>query len=130
MRLLLDTHVWLWRLLAPEKLTQVAEQAIAGADSEIHLSPISTWEALVLARKGRVELRPTPAEWVLAALRRTAAASVPLTHEIAMRAEALDGFGSHDPADRFLVAAALENDLTIVTADQAMHSYPAASALW
>ena len=44
--------------------------------------------------------------------------------------EGLAGFGSDDPADRFLVATALERSLVLVTADQAMRSYPSVETLW
>jgi PIN domain nuclease of toxin-antitoxin system len=54
MRLLLDTHVWLWRFLEPERLSAVAERAVADRGNAVHLSPISAWETLVLARKGRI----------------------------------------------------------------------------
>lgn len=130
MKLLLDTHTWLWRLLDPPRLSETAEKAIADRESELFLSPISTWETMVLARKGRLSLRPSPSEWVLDALRRSAPSAVPLSHGIAMRSEALDGFGSEDPADRFLVATALEHELTLVTADSAMHDFPPLTALW
>lgn len=127
---LLDTHVWLWRLLTPERLSAAAEAAIVDRTSRVHLSPISTWETLVLARTGRVELLPSPVAWVLDALRRTGAAAVPMTHEVALRSEALDGFGSEDPADRFLVASAIEHDLALVTADTAMRGYGAVTTVW
>ncbi len=130
MKLLLDTHVWLWRLLAPELVSAAAERAIADRESELFLSPISTWEALVLARKGRVSLEPSPREWVLEALRRSAPNAVPLDHGIAMRSEGLEGFASEDPADRFLVATALEHELTLVTADGAMQAFAPLSSLW
>lgn len=130
MRLLLDTHVWLWRLLDPQRVSADAEKAIAARDSELFLSPISTWETLVLARKGRLSLTSSPSEWVLDALRRSALTAAPLTHGIAMRSEALEGFASEDPADRFLVATALERDLTLVTADGAMHGFAPLATLW
>lgn len=130
LKLLLDTHVWLWRLLEPERLSADAEGAIVDRDSELLLSPISTWEALVLARKGRIELNPTPHEWVLDALRRSAPTAVPLSHSIALRSEALNGFASEDPADRFLVATALEHDLTLVTADEDMRAFQPVTTLW
>jgi PIN domain nuclease of toxin-antitoxin system len=129
-RLLLDTHAWLWRLLDPKRLSEAAERAIADRDSELFLSPVSAWETLVLARKGRLSLTPSPSEWVLDALRRSAPSAVPLSHGIAMRSELLDGFGSEDPADRFLVATALEHELTLVTADSAMHNFSPLTALW
>ena len=130
MRLLLDTHTWIWRLLSPELLSDDAERAIVDGDSTLHLSPVSTWETLVLARKGRLSLEPSPTEWVLDALRRSALTAAPLTHGIALRSEALEGFGSEDPADRFIVATALERDLVLVTADRAMHGFAPVETLW
>jgi len=130
MKLLLDTHTWLWRLLDPDRVSQAAEKAIADRESELFLSPITLWESLILSRKGRLSLRPSPGEWILDALRRSAPSAVPLNHGIAMRSEALDGFASADPADRFLVATALEHDLTLVTADSAMHEFPPLTTLW
>lgn len=130
MRILLDTHVWLWRLLQPERLSEEAEAAIAEGESELFLSPISTWETLVLARKGRLALTPSPREWVLDALRRSAPTAAPLSHGVALRSEALEGFASQDPADRFLVATALELDLTLITADTAMHAFSPLRTLW
>lgn len=130
MRLLLDTHVWIWRLLAPERLSERAERALAKRESTLHLSPVSTWETLVLARKGRLSLKPSPTEWVLDALRRSALATLPLSHGIALRTEALEGFESTDPADRFLVATALEHGLVLVTADAAMRAFAPVETLW
>jgi PIN domain nuclease of toxin-antitoxin system len=129
-KLLLDTHVWLWRLLDPKRISSPAEEAIANPENELVLSPISTWETLVLARNGRIELRPSPSEWVLDALRRSAPTVAPLTHGIALRSEALFDFASEDPADRFLVATALELDLALVTADGAMHEFEPLQSLW
>lgn len=130
MRLLLDTHVWVWRLLAPERLSDAAEAAIADPENALHLSPISVWETLVLARKGRLSLTPSPAAWVLDALRRSALDAVPLSHGVALRSEALDGFESADPADRFLVGTALEHGFVLVSADAAMRAYAPLETLW
>jgi PIN domain nuclease of toxin-antitoxin system len=130
MRLLLDTHVWIWRLLEPERLSQRAEQALGRRENELFLSPISTWETLVLAKKGRIRLRPSPLEWVTDALRRSSLTAAPLTHEIALRSDRLEGFGSEDPADRFLVATALEHEFVLVTRDAAMRSFTAVATIW
>jgi PIN domain nuclease of toxin-antitoxin system len=129
-RLLLDTHAWLWRLLDPERVSADAHAAVADRDSELFLSPISVWETLVLARKGRLSLAPSPRGWVLEALRRSVPTAALLTHGIALRSEELAGFSSEDPADRFLVATALEHDLTMVTADSAMHEFGPLATLW
>jgi len=121
--LLVDTHIWLWRLLEPERLSEDVEALIAERTNSVHLSPVSVWEALVLARKGRIVLRPDPLTWVREALRVSRATMVPLTHDIAMRSEDLAGFGSQDPVDRFLVATAIVEGLTLVTGDAAMLAY-------
>jgi PIN domain nuclease of toxin-antitoxin system len=130
LKLLLDTHVWLWSLLDPQRLSEAAEQAISDSESELCLSPISTWETLVLARKRRLELRPSPREWVLEALRRSAPTPAPLSHSVAIRSEALEDFGSQDPADRFLVATALEQDMALITADGDMRDYRPLKTVW
>lgn len=123
MRILLDTHIWLWRLLEPERLGRDLAELLAEPGHELYLSPISVWETLVLARKGRLALEPDPAAWVHAALRKSATTMAPFDHEVAMRSEDLAGFGSNDPADRFLVATALIHGLTLATADRAMHEF-------
>jgi len=53
MKLLLDTHIFLWAFLEPERLTETVAEALEASSSELWLSPISTWECLLLARKGR-----------------------------------------------------------------------------
>jgi PIN domain nuclease of toxin-antitoxin system len=69
-RLLLDTHIWLWSLLAPSRLTKRVIREIEREDSELWLSPISVWELLNLVDRGRVRLASSPDEWVEEALRR------------------------------------------------------------
>lgn len=123
MNLLVDTHVWIWRLLEPEHISPAADRLLADPENRVHLSPISVWETLLLARKGRIRLLPDPQAWVQRALQTSQTIMVPLTHDIAMRSERLEGFASQDPADRFLVATALVEDLTLVTADPAMIAF-------
>lgn len=119
MRLLLDTHVWVWSLAAPEKLGSRVRRALERARADLWLSPISIWEVLVLAERGRIRLAVSPRDWVAAALRRTPANEAPVNHEVAIRSR--DVLPEHpDPADRFLVATALVYDLTLVTADEAL----------
>ena len=54
MKLLLDTHIWLWTLLEPERLPPELADHLRDAGHELWLSPISVWEAILLAEKGRV----------------------------------------------------------------------------
>jgi PIN domain nuclease of toxin-antitoxin system len=130
LNLLLDTHVWLWGLLEPERLSAAARQALAAGDNLLHLSPISVWETLVLARKRRLQLEPDPAAWVKAALGASSAVMVALTHEVAVGSETLLDYPAADPADRFLVATALAHDLVMVSADAAMRAYRPLRTIW
>ncbi|MGH8695076.1 MAG: type II toxin-antitoxin system VapC family toxin [Burkholderiales bacterium] len=119
MRLLLDTHIWRWSLSAPEKLGKRLRAALARPATELWLSPISVWELLVLAERGRIKFAPEPRQWLREALGRTPAHEAPLTHQVAIRSREI--LPAHeDPADRFLVATALIYDLTLVTADETL----------
>jgi len=116
-RLLLDTHIWLWSALEPARLSRRVVRALVDPKNELWLSPISVWETLVLARKKRLTLEPSPEQWVRRALSELPMHEAHMNHEIAIRGEELR-LGHDDPADRFLVATALVHDLTLVTADQ------------
>ena len=114
MRFLLDTHIWIWLLQSPEHLGSQTRPELANPANELWISPVSTWEALLLHRKKRVELSPDFLAW----LRQSSPGfhQAPFTHEIVLAAEQLNLHA--DPADRFLAATAQVLDLTLVTADQ------------
>jgi PIN domain nuclease of toxin-antitoxin system len=114
LKLLLDTHIWLWSLQNPKLLGKRVQQELRNPENELWLSPISTWEALTLHAKGRVRLYGNLAEWVARAT--APLREAPLTHEIALAARVLP-LPHPDPADRFLAATAQVLDLTLVTAD-------------
>ncbi len=117
LRLLLDTHVLLWSLLEPDRIGQKAKGLMK--DGQIWLSPITTWECLILADKGRVELAPDGATWIRDALKVTGAREAPLRHEVAILSRSIE-LAHQDPADRFLAATAAVYDLTLVTADECL----------
>lgn len=115
MKLLLDTHIWLWSLQNSNRLGKSVLRELRNSDNETWLSPISTWEALTLNAKGRIHLPGNLAEWVARAT--IPFREAPLTHEIALAARQLQ-LPHEDPADRFLAATAHILQLTLVTADQ------------
>ena len=119
MRLLLDTHVWLWSLTEPNRLSRRARSAIARNRDDLWLSPISTWELLVLVERGRVRLDDEPRHWVREALGRSPVQEAALGHQVALRSREV-GLPHEDPADRFIVATALVYELTLVTADDTL----------
>jgi len=116
LRLLLDTHIWLWALLDPSKLTRRVARALENRKNELWLSPISVWELSILAEKGRVVLDSEIDEWIAEAHRKAPLKQAPITNEIALETRAVQ-LPHRDPADRFLVATARVLDLTLVTAD-------------
>jgi PIN domain nuclease of toxin-antitoxin system len=114
LRLLLDTHIWLWGMLEPNRIGPKTLRDLRDSANEIWLSPISTWEALLLHAKGKIHLSLDLADWLTESTAGTREA--PLTHEIALIAQQ---WSLHrDPADRFLAATAKVLDLTLVTADE------------
>jgi len=118
-KLLLDTHVWLWAVAAPDRLVTRVRRALGQASNEIWLSPISVWELLMLAERGRVRLRADPRAWVADVLRRTPLKEATLNCEVALRSREV-ALRHQDPVDRFLVATALTYELTLVTADETL----------
>jgi PIN domain nuclease of toxin-antitoxin system len=115
LKLLLDTHIWIWSLTEPKRLSRRVLQELKDRNNEIWLSPVSTWEVLLLHAKGRIQLHGNAREWVTRAT--THMREAPLTHEIVAAAQDLP-LSHQDPADRFLAAAAAVLGLTLVTADQ------------
>jgi len=114
LRLLLDTHIWLWLISDPGKIGKHVLGELSSPQNEIWISPISTWEVWTLHAKGRIHLSGEPDKWLARATQSTRIA--PLTHEIALTAVQLPMH--RDPADRFLAATAQVLDLTLVTADE------------
>ena len=113
MKLLLDTHIWLWSLREPQRLGRRILHALHDPGNELWLSPVSLWEALLLLRKGRISIQGDAASWQARATARFREA--PLTFEVVLTAHELNLHD--DPADRFLAATAKVLDLTLVTAD-------------
>jgi PIN domain nuclease of toxin-antitoxin system len=114
LKLLLDTHIWLWSLQNSPRLGKRVLHELRTPGNELWLSPISTWEALTLNAKKRIELPMNLSKWLAEAT--APFQEAPLTHEIALVAGQLP-LPHNDPADRFLAATAQLLDLVLVTAD-------------
>lgn len=121
LRLLLDTHVWLWSRLAPSRLGERIARELEDAANDLWLSPISVWETLLLAERGRLELAGDPAAWVRRALESVPVREAPLTRGVALASRAL-ALPQQDPADRFIAATAAVYHLTLVTADESLRA--------
>jgi PIN domain nuclease of toxin-antitoxin system len=101
-------------LAEPKRLSRRVQQELREQKNELWLSPVSTWEALLLHARGRIRLHGDVRDWVTKATMHLREA--PLTHEIVVAAQELP-LQHQDPADRFLAATADVLGLTLVTAD-------------
>jgi PIN domain nuclease of toxin-antitoxin system len=120
LKLLLDTHIWLWGLREPDRLGPRTLTEMRDSANELWLSPISTWEALLLHTKGRIHLSVDLVEWLAVSTEGMHEAT--LTHEIALVAQQLQLH--QDPGDRLLAATAQVLGLTLVTADERLLGLP------
>jgi len=117
MKLLLDTHIWLWSLGEPHRLSRRVAMELDDRQNELWLSPISIWEAFLLFRKKRVRISTDFTTWLATSLSTLPVTEAPLTFEVARTLPALSG-PHEDPADLFLAATAKAFDLTLITADR------------
>ncbi|MCT7986532.1 PIN domain-containing protein [Laspinema sp. A4] len=116
MKVLLDTHIWLWYLLGDQRLSSQLKTAIADPNTELWLSPISIWETLILAEKRRISLHPDPITWVNLALKTLKTREAQMNYAIAILSRQIS-LPHQDPADRFIVATAIYYGLTLATVD-------------
>jgi PIN domain nuclease of toxin-antitoxin system len=123
MKLLLDTHIFLWYISGNMQLSLTWQNLVRDPANQVSLSAVSVWEATVKYRLGKLPL-PAPPEIYLPLQReRHMIASLPL-EEAAIRQLALLPALHRDPFDRMLICQALEYDMTIVTVDAAIRAYP------
>ncbi len=121
MKLLLDTHIWLWSSSQPHRLSQRVTRDLNNPENEIWLSAVSIWELRLLHDKGRIRLIPDAVSWINDNLARLRIREAPLTFEVALAVSALN-LPHNDPADGFIAATAKIFGLTLVTADQELAS--------
>lgn len=128
-RILVDTHILLWAMSDPSKLSLRATLAIEGA-AQIYVSAITGWEVVMLARKQRIALDRPAHNWVHDALAVLDIVALPVTLDIAMLSENLPDYSRPDPADRFIIATALSADLQLVTADEVIRAWNGVKTIW
>lgn len=112
--IILDTHIFLWSILQPEKVPANILDAIE-KEPQYGLSAISLWETAMLFERKRIELPGPLLPWLNQALGRPALQLIPITPGIAAKSVSLSMHG--DPADRLIAATALEYDCQLATVD-------------
>src|SRR5205085_7863072 len=122
MKLLLDTHIFIWWVDQPEKLSPAALSALEDEANELLLSVASVWEMQIKIQLGKLKLSLPLKELINNQLETNdlTVSPVALTHVLA-----LDSLPFHhkDPFDRLLIAQSVEEELTIVTTDSQFSAY-------
>ena len=116
MKLLLDTHIWIWALHNPDKLGRRVRRELQRASNEAYLSPVSIWEAHHLARRKRIRAKAGFSKWLEDTLAKAPLREAPFTFAVAAAASRIE-LPQSDLGDIFLAATALTFDLTLATTD-------------
>ncbi len=132
MTYLLDTHVWIWWNMHPEKLSARVRTLISAPNryDEMLLSAISLWEFAKLLEKKRLAISCDPEEWMSEAFQMPKLRLVPLSPSIAYRSTTLPQPFHDDPADQIVVATARDENATVMTSDARIQSYAHCRSIW
>jgi PIN domain nuclease of toxin-antitoxin system len=128
LRLLLDTSTFLWYLSADTKLPDSVSEAIRSPDNDVWLSVVSFWEILVKHQLGRLPLPEPPFIYIPKQRERHGIDALPLEEQAVAHLPKLPQV-HRDPFDRMLVCQSIEHDLSLVTSDETLQSYPV-KTLW
>lgn len=123
MKLLLDTHAFLWLNDSPEKLSVAARQACEDLDNRLYLSLASVWEIQIKQQLGKLQLNASWLEMIKTQQQDNDLTLLPLE---LLHIEALNHLPPvhKDPFDRMLIAQAIEESMTIITVDGYFADYP------
>jgi len=123
MKLLLDSHTFLWALMAPEKLSKKARTALEFPGNETFVSSISFWELSLKYSLGKLHLEGTTPENLPTAAEKSGFSLLTLDPEIAATFHQLPHIEHRDPFDRMLIWQAIQSELTLITKDSAIKPY-------
>jgi len=121
-RLLLDTHVWLWWNTEPERLSAASRRQIADPRNEVFLSAASVWEISIKQRLGKLPLREPVSAYVARRLAADDVQPLPVSVDHAAGVETLE-LRHRDPFDRLLIVQARHEGLRLLTADDQVLAY-------
>ena len=121
-RYLLDTHLLLWAALFPDRLPKIASKLMKDADNTLYFSTASIWEMSIKLARPRKDLEIDIRQW-RAGMLDNGYQELVITSAHAMGVRDLPDIHK-DPFDRLLLAQAMREDMTLVTADELLSTYP------
>jgi PIN domain nuclease of toxin-antitoxin system len=124
-KILLDTHVWLWWLTEPERLPVVIQEALEAVENPLYLSVATSWEIAIKYAVGKLPLPEPPSEFVQKRLLRDGLQTLHIEHRHALAVAELP-MHHHDPFDRLLVAQARGESMVLATVDSKIKAYDVA----
>lgn len=128
MRLLIDTHIFLWYITEDNRLNAVWDQMITDPRNQVFLSVVSFWELIIKSRTGKLPLPEAPEVYV--PRRRDQHRIISLSvDELDVAYVAQLPSIHNDPFDRLLIAQSLRHGLTLLTVDAKVRAYPNLSLL-
>jgi len=122
MKILLDTHIFLWALLTPEQLSKKAVESLETRDNELFFSAASTWEIAIKWSKRSLILPKPPQDFIIGRLIETGVLMLPISVSDTLNVAELP-FHHRDPFDRLLIAQARSNDLKLFSGDPVFEKY-------
>jgi PIN domain nuclease of toxin-antitoxin system len=122
MKILLDTHAWLWMVAAPHRLSATARERLGAGTTVLYLSAASSWEMSIKQALGRLDLGGDPEHVIPDMMLRSDVVALDITHQHTLRAGALP-LHHRDPVDRLLIAQAQIEKLPVMTADGVFAEY-------
>lgn len=130
--IVLDTNALIWWIGDPDKLSKNARKSIEQAkkDKLIFISSITVLEIYTLMKKSRLGLDRLPDSWLNEIQSLSSVRFVPVDNMIAKASVELDGLDNKDPADRIIIATALDLGAKLVTSDKKIRDYKKVQTIW
>ena len=123
MKVLIDTHVFLWFYLEPHRIRQNAKNFLNDTiNNEIFVSHVTAWEISIKYGIGKLKIPDIPEIWVPDRIRRAGFVQLPIKIQHTLRVHNLPPI-HRDPFDRLLISQANVENLTIVTEDPNFSKY-------
>ncbi|MBA2646353.1 MAG: type II toxin-antitoxin system VapC family toxin [Pyrinomonadaceae bacterium] len=123
MKLILDTHIFLWFISGDNRLPDDMRDSIRDSGNEVYLSVVSLWEIIVKHQLGKLPLPHPPESYIPLQRDRHQISSLTLDESSVSQLAKLPSI-HRDPFDRMLICQAVEHRMTIVTVDNIISSYP------